>query len=337
MGMHTLTSTLTKILDIPWLEGVQFIWQGGEPLESGLEFFEHAVEIQNNSNKNGVKIKNSLQTNGTLLTDEALDFFASNNFGIGISLDGPKHIHDAQRIHRNTRIGTYDEVMSAIQKLRNRGCKVGIIAVVTKLGLEQPTELFTFLTGVADGVKFRPMLPWGSGISAKDDYGITAEEYSCFLEALFPLWLQCPPEKEISPFRDVYYGLSLNKPITCASKKCHESYLYVAPSGDVYPCSELEGETSLSYGNINQDPVASIFASPNRKKIIEARESIRGCSLCEYYDFCNSGCLVSTFMIDRRLDHKDYWCASHLKLFELVRKVQAASISLIEQAKSTTG
>ena len=333
MDEETVENTIRKIMGIPWLRGVNFLWQGGEPLEQNLDFYKQALYLEKINMRNDVNIRNSLQTNGTLLTDEALEFFVENDFGLGISLDGPKDIHDAQRVYRKTQKGTYEDTLRAIAKLRALDRRIGLIAVVTRLGIDRPLELFDFLTELADSVKFRPMLNWGSGVKNKDNYGITPGEYTNFLEEIFPRWLECPSDKKVSPFQEFYYGLSSKSPITCSSNRCHENYLYIAPSGDVYLCSEFEGNPRFCYGNINEDPIEKILSSPNRQRIFEERSQIQGCTQCEFYEFCNSGCPVSTYMVNERLDHRDYWCSVYQQLFEMTRKVQSASIHFIEQIK----
>src|SRR5690606_34486550 len=78
---------------------MSFAWQDGEPLLAGLHYFEKVIELQKKYARKGTIVSNSLQTNGTLITPEWANFFKKYNFLIGVSLDGPKEIHDARRVN----------------------------------------------------------------------------------------------------------------------------------------------------------------------------------------------------------------------------------------------
>ena len=117
---------------------VEFVWHGGEPTLLGIDFFRKAVEYQKPYRKLKT-IKNSLQTNGTLLTDEWCDFFKKNGFFIGISLDGPAEIHDR---HRRNRGGepSFDAVMKGLRLLQKHGVNYNVLACVAKETAHQPLE-----------------------------------------------------------------------------------------------------------------------------------------------------------------------------------------------------
>ena len=102
---------------------VHFAWQGGEPLLLGTPFFEKAVELQKRF-ADGRTIRNSLQTNGTLLTDEWCGFLARNGFLVGVSIDGPRALHDAYRVDARG-AGTFDKVAAGLELLRRHGVEWG--------------------------------------------------------------------------------------------------------------------------------------------------------------------------------------------------------------------
>ncbi len=122
---------------------VGFAWQGGEPLLAGLPFFEEVVALQARHAPPNTSIGNALQTNGTLLNDDWARFFRKYNFLIGVSLDGPKEIHDRHRI-TVTGKGSFDLVMRKIQHLRNHDVEFNILTVLHSGNVDQPRELMAF-------------------------------------------------------------------------------------------------------------------------------------------------------------------------------------------------
>jgi uncharacterized protein len=108
---------------------VLFTWQGGEPMLRGLAFYQRAVEIQQEL-ANGKRISNSLQTNGTLLDDEWCAFLAGAGFMVGVSLDGPRELHDADRVDKQGR-PTFDAVMGGIRLLRQYRIEFNVLVTVT--------------------------------------------------------------------------------------------------------------------------------------------------------------------------------------------------------------
>ena len=96
---------------------VTFAWQGGEPTLMGLDFFQRAVELQQQHHKPGIKILNALQTNGIQLDDDWCRFFREHHFLIGLSLDGPREFHDAYRLDKGGR-PSFDRVMAGLTPLK---------------------------------------------------------------------------------------------------------------------------------------------------------------------------------------------------------------------------
>ena len=80
-----------------------FSWQGGEPALMGLDFFRRVVRLQEKYRRPGTRILNAFQTNGSMLTGEWCKFFHENQFLVGVSLDGPRALHDAWRVDKRTR------------------------------------------------------------------------------------------------------------------------------------------------------------------------------------------------------------------------------------------
>lgn len=124
-------------------DDIEFIWHGGEPLLAGLDFYRKAVEFQGIWKQQGKKIANFLQTNATLITPEWIRFFVENNFFVGVSLDGPKEVHDQVRHYPNGK-GSYDDVIRGINLLHQAVIFNGIICGISTVNHLFPKEIFNF-------------------------------------------------------------------------------------------------------------------------------------------------------------------------------------------------
>ena len=123
---------------------VVFSWQGGEPTLLGIDFFAKAVELQKKYKKSNQHIENDLQTNGTLLDEEWAKFLHTNRFLVGLSIDGPKHLHDAYRVAKNGK-PTFDKVFAASQLLHKHRVRFNTLTVVNRLNAKRPLDVYRFL------------------------------------------------------------------------------------------------------------------------------------------------------------------------------------------------
>ena len=94
--------------------------QGGEPTLMGLEFFQKVVKFQKLYQKPGQRVENDLQTNGVLLNDKWAEFLKEHQFLVGLSIDGPRELHDRYRVTRSGK-PTFDKVMAGVEALKRHG------------------------------------------------------------------------------------------------------------------------------------------------------------------------------------------------------------------------
>ncbi len=104
MGDKMLDFFIEQYIESQDGDEIVFSWQGGEPTLLGLDYFKRIVELQEKYKPEGVTIQNDLQTNGIALNDEWCEFLKEHNFLVGLSIDGPKELHDKHRYnpHRQT-------------------------------------------------------------------------------------------------------------------------------------------------------------------------------------------------------------------------------------------
>src|SRR5208337_2226917 len=136
---------------------VTVAWQGGEPTLVGLDFFRRSVELQKKYAKPGARIENTFQTNGVLLNDEWCRFFHENNFLIGLSIDGPKKLHDFYRKDKRGR-GTFDGVVRAARLLQKHRVEFNVLCTVNKENADHPLDVYRFFRDEL-GVNYIQFIP----------------------------------------------------------------------------------------------------------------------------------------------------------------------------------
>jgi serine-type anaerobic sulfatase-maturating enzyme len=123
---------------------VVFSWQGGEPTLLGLEFFQKVVELEQKYKKPNQRIENDLQTNGTLLNEDWGAFLKKHGFLVGLSIDGPKELHDSFRVAKDGK-PTFDKVFAAAQMLYRHGVLFNVLCVVNRVNAKRPWDVYRFL------------------------------------------------------------------------------------------------------------------------------------------------------------------------------------------------
>ena len=209
MSDVVLQAYIAKYITLQPTPVVGFVWQGGEPTLLGLDFYRKVVELQRPyiSEK---EITNSLQTNGTLLDDEWCDFLRENNFLVGLSLDGPKEIHDRYRKDAGGK-GSFDKVMRGLKLLQNHGVEYNVMATVGRETAHKPLEVYRFFKeqGV-EFIQFAPVIERVAGLDEKQlglklagpsslakeenvavaEWSVEPEVYGDFLIAIFDEWVR---------------------------------------------------------------------------------------------------------------------------------------------------
>ena len=129
-AMHedVLESYIRQYIEAHDTPVVNFAWQGGEPTLLGVDYFRNLVQIQKKY-ANGKQIANAFQTNGVLLNDAWAEFFLEYQFLIGISIDGPRELHDAYRVDKGGQ-PTFDRVMRGIETLRRNNVDFNTLTTV---------------------------------------------------------------------------------------------------------------------------------------------------------------------------------------------------------------
>jgi uncharacterized protein len=181
-----------------------FTWQGGEPTLLGIDFFKKVLALQNKWGYNR-KIENSFQTNGTMLNDEWCRLFRDHNFLIGISVDGPREIHDHYRLQKNGS-GSFDKVMEGIELLKKHNVEFNTLTVVPRVNSDCPLEIYGFLKDIGSQyIQFIPIVERLKDGAGEDEIKLIApvhgeaevtewtvipKDYGTFLIKIFDEWVR---------------------------------------------------------------------------------------------------------------------------------------------------
>jgi uncharacterized protein len=151
MSQDTIVTLFSKLFSSRWMKPhVTIIWHAGEPLVVPVAFYQTAFEAIESLRPREIEIRHSVQTNGMLITPAWCDLFKKWNVGVGVSIDGPKHLHDAHRVTRSGR-GTFDRAIEGIRTLRRENVPFHVISVLSEDGLDSPQEMLDFY--LAEGIE----------------------------------------------------------------------------------------------------------------------------------------------------------------------------------------
>jgi uncharacterized protein len=310
---------------------VEFCWHGGEPLLAGRDFFVKAITFQNQYKLPSQIVINSIQTNGTLVDDEWIDFFETNGFGAGVSLDGPSVWHNRQRPFINGG-GSHAQVMQTIRLWQARGQSVPVLCVVTSATADKAHELFSFFinAGIRD-IDFLPCFKTKQMEGNAFDNVINARAFTDFMIEMFDLWWRADdPAIRIRYFENVLQGLFGGQPTLCKFAGTCNHFVTIDTDGTVWPCDSFMGEKKFAFGNILDTKLKGILTGERRLKFVANSTKVnRKCTHCKWFRMCKGGCTYYRYMQRGRFDDKDYYCPA--RIFEHIRRAAYSTASSLER------
>jgi len=271
---------------------VLFSWQGGEPTLMGLDFFRRVVRLQQKYQKPGTRILNAFQTNGTLLNEDWCRFFHENEFLVGISLDGPRDVHDAWRVGKKG-APSFDRVMAGVALLKEHRVEFNILACVHAANAAHGLEIYRFLRDDA-GAQFVQFIP----IVERDSEGgvttlsVTGRQYGEFLISVFDEWVRNDVGRTFVQIFDVALGVWFGQPSAlCIFCETCGNGVVIEHNGDLFSCDHFV-DPDHRLGNITQTHMADLIASPRQRKFgLDKRDGLpRICRECPVRFICNGAC-----------------------------------------------
>jgi len=310
-----------------------FAWQGGEPTLLGIDFFKKAVQLQKKY-ADGKKIENAFQTNGILLNDEWCSFFSENNFLIGLSIDGPREIHDKYRVHKGGQ-PSFDKVISGLEYLKKHKVEFNTLTCVQKDNAYKALEVYEFLKEIGSRfMQFIPIVERKSLNEASElklvqpsykeeavvtDWSVEALQYGKFLMEIFDQWVRKDVGKYFVQMFDVSLGLwhGLGSSLCVFKETCGQA-LAMEHNGDVYSCDHfVYPENKL--GNIMEESLNKIVDSEQQIQFGTDKKTKlpQFCIDCDVRFACNGECPKNRFI--KTPDGEEglnYLCAGYKYFFQ---------------------
>ncbi|HUC72795.1 MAG TPA: cyclophane-forming radical SAM/SPASM peptide maturase GrrM/OscB [Stellaceae bacterium] len=300
VARETLASLFSQVFSSGWFgEGLSVVWHAGEPMVLPIPFYRDAFALVEELRPRQLQVVHSFQTNGTLIDDAWCAFFAETQLNLGVSVDGPRHFHDSNRLTRSGR-GTFDRTIAGIRLLRRHGVPFHVISVLTSASMAAPREMFDFY--VEEGIErvcFNVEESEGDHVSQSfGEAGIEAAYYRflsefwrfstaapgkiTFLREIEQALQQVIRPKE-APFRN-----QLVEPFAITSMDCAGNVSTFSP--------ELLGLKNSTYdnfilGNIGRDALVDLSHSPALTRMrADIDAGVAMCrDQCEYFSVCGGG------------------------------------------------
>lgn len=280
---------------------IVFSWQGGEPTLLGAGFFRKAVDLQKKY-ANGKKISNNLQTNGTLLDDDICAVFAENKFLIGLSVDGPRKLHDMWR-HDKQGGRTFDKVMGAVDLMKKHKMDFNSLTVVNRRNSTHPVEVYDFLKKC--GIEYMQFIPLvereldenGELTNRAKPFNVDPDQFGKFLVAIYEQWVRHDVGRVFVQYFDTALGIWLGMPSSlCVFAKECGTGMVLEFNGDLYACDHFV-YPRYKLGNIMQTTLLELVNS--QKQLDFGTGKNKGlpkyCLQCDVRFACNGGCLKHRF------------------------------------------
>jgi len=304
-------------------EIIRFSWHGGEPTVLGVDYFGTAVEIQRRLCPPGRSIANGMQTNGTLLDDGWGRFLAAEGFAVGLSLDGPRALHDRHRLTRNGQ-STFDETMHGYEILKQHGVSTDVLCVVTSANVTRPADVYGFFKDIGVScVTFLPLvIPRDSASGGVSPDSVPPEAWGNFLCAVFDEWQGCDIGRiRVQIIEEAARTAFGQEHSLCIFRPVCGDIPVVERNGDFYTCDHyVDAEHRL--GNIRETPLVALLESPAQRAfgLAKLKKLPRVCFACEVKSMCNGECPKNRFIrAPEGEPGLNYLCAGYKKFFRHIR------------------
>ena len=332
MSEELLERFVKDYIEAQTMNDVVFTWPGGEPTLRPLSFYQKAVELQKKY-AGGRVIHNSLQTNGTLLTDEWCRFLKENNWLVGISIDGPEELHDRYRRDSQGK-PSWKRVMEGIRLLQHYGVEWNAMAVVNRYNADHPQAFYRFFKSIGcQYIQFTPIVERNvqhadgrhlASINDADDapvtdFSVTPEQWGSFLCGLFDEWVK----QDIGRvFVQIFDSMLANwvgvAPGSCIyAKECGHAGV-MEYNGDVYSCDHFVFP-QYKLGNINEHTLIEMLYGEKQRRFSQLKYNKlpRQCKECRWAFACHGECPKNRFVNDRYGNPGlNYLCAGYRRFFE---------------------
>jgi len=307
---------------------ITFAWQGGEPTLMGLDFYKKAVKFQEKYNKNNQKILNTFQTNAFLITEEWARFFKSNDFLLGISIDGPQNLHDKFRRDKKGN-GTFNEIMEKLKIVMKHQIDYNILTCVNSENVKFPLEVYHFLRDdiKADFIQFIPIVN-EINQNAKTNFANVSEHtvlgtaYGNFLIKIFDDWVSNDVGQVFVQIFDSALASWMGYPAgVCVFDKVCGKGMALEFNGDVYSCDHFVTHEHF-IGNIKTQSLANMLTLDVQQQfgIAKWNTLTEKCRKCDVLAACYGGCPKNRIVpLKNKSFKQNYLCSGYKKFFTHIK------------------
>ena len=306
---------------LAWADGdCTFAFQGGEPSLAGLDFFRSLTDyVSAHPNPRGVRVHYAFQTNGYALDEAWAQWFAQNKVLVGISLDGPKELHDRYRVDREGK-GTFNRVMAAIRLLEKHGVDFNILTVVSAANARRGQQVYSFFK--KQGFRYQQYVecldPIGE-VQGGHEYSLTPERYEAFLKSVFNAWYQDMRAGRYvynRYFENLMMLLTGQAPESCNLRGVCSPQWVIEADGSVYPC-DFYALDQWRLGNILTDSFETMEEVRQTSGFMEwSRRLPEDCKACRWLPLCRNGCRRNREPVTADSTGKNYFCAAYKHFLE---------------------
>jgi uncharacterized protein len=310
-------------------------WQGGEPTMMGLDFFRRSVRLASRYRQPGQQISFTIQTNGTLLTDEWAAFFREHGFLVGLSIDGPQEIHDAYRVDKGGK-GSFRRVMTGLDLLRRHGVEWNALVTVHAASAGRGREVYAFLRDecAARFVQFIPIVERQA--DSVTERSISPDGFGRFLIDVFEDWAR----RDIGEVYVQMFDVALanwhgEPPSLCVHSETCGLALALEHTGDLYSCDHYV-EPDYKLGNIRDKKMLDLIVLPQQKQFgLAKRDTLpRFCRECEVRFACHGGCPKDRFTTTPDGESGlHYLCRSYKAFFGHIRTPMNEMCTLLAEGR----
>ena len=314
MSDEMLEQFTREYIEAQTMPQVLFTWHGGEPLMRSIDFYKKALTLQKKYAR-GRRIDNVIQTNGTMLTDEWCEFFAQNNWLVGISIDGPQEYHDHYRL-TTTGSHSWQKVMHCIELLKKHHVEWNAMAVVNAYNANHPLEFYHFFKD--NGCQYLQFTPIVERLTQHQDgrtlasladdkeipladFSVTPEQWGSFLCAIFDEWVHNDVGKMFVEIFDCTLANWMGVlPGICAySKNCGHAGV-MEHNGDVYSCDHFVFP-EYKLGNIRDHTLIEMLYGDKQHVFSRLKHTSlpRQCMECDMEFACHGECPKNRFEKDK--------------------------------------
>jgi len=360
MDEATLETYIRQLMESSPGPQVDVAWQGGEPMLRGLDFYKRSVELAEKYRRPHQRILHTLQTNGTLVDDAWAAFFKQHNYLVGLSVDGPRAMHDAYRVSKKGE-GSFDDVIRGWNCLKKHDVDVNILCTVNAANADHPLEVYRFFRDElqAEYIQLIPIVEratvetiafanqgWG-GLKGTDrplykqegnlvtGRSVTAEQFGRFLIGIFDEWVRRDVGKIFVTTFDIALGSWLGQHNACIVSPTCGNALVLEHNGDVYACDHFV-EPDYRLGNIRATTLRALVDSEKQRRFGQDKYDTlpRYCRECPVLFACYGECPRNRFI--RTPDGEDglnYLCAGYKAFFTHVDPAMKTMANLLRQGR----